>query len=296
MAENIKTYSSTSSIPNEVAPPLDLEVKLMGELYDKFGGMPDEPHRHDYYTIIWPIQAKGKHIVDFVEYELEPNAIFFISPGQVHQLVTYNRPEGYAITFSSDFLAKSKIREEFITDLHLFNEFGKTPPLQMNDDIAANLKQLVQQMMLFKKGATRFKNDSLGALLKLFLIYCHSSCDVANIDETQTEDPGAQNVRNYRRLLNEYYKTEHSVQFYADKLNISADHLSRTIKSCTGKTAKEFIDDKIILEAKRMVLFSGLNSKEIAYHLNFAKPSHFSNFFKKNTGLSATEFKEKTYS
>lgn len=295
MAETIKTYSASSSIPNEVAPALDLEIKLMGELYDKFGGTPDEPHRHDYFTIIWPIQAKGKHIVDFVEYELEPNAIFFISPGQVHQLVTYDKPEGYVLTFSCDFLTKSMIPAEFISDLHLFSEFGKTPPLKLGVDSIDRLKQLVEQMLFFKNSHLPFLNDSLGALLKLFLIHCYSDFDVATLTETKQGSTGAHNVRTFRTLLEENYKTQHSVQFYADALSISPDHLNRVIKSYTGKTAKEFIDDKVILEAKRMVLFSELNSKEIAYNIGFAKPSNFSNFFKKHTGLSATEFKSKKY-
>ena len=295
MAENIKTYSAASGIPNEVAPPLDLEIKLMSELYDKFNGLPDEPHRHDYFTIIWPIHAKGKHIVDFVEYELEPNAIFFISPGQVHQLITYSKPEGFAITFSCDFLTKSMIPAEFISDLHLFSEFGKTTPIQLHTASVVRLKPLVEQMLFIKNNHIPFKNDSLGALLKLFLIYCHSGGDEADMNAVKPEDSGTYNVRSFRQLLDEHYKTQHSVQFYAEALNISPDHLNRVIKSYTGKTAKEFIDDKIILEAKRMVLFSELNSKEIAYDIGFAKPSNFSNFFKKHTGLSATEFKSKKY-
>lgn len=293
MAESIKTYPALIEHANADAPPLDLEIKLMSELHEKFKGIPDTPHRHDYFTIIWPTKAKGKHIVDFVEYELEPNAIFFISPWQVHQLISTEKPEGYVITFSCDFLNKSKIREEFISDLHLFNEFGKTPPLKMNDEIVANLKQLVQQMIAFKKGTAQFKNDSLGALLKLFLIYCHSSCDAANITDARPEDTGTYNIRQFRHLLNEHYSKEHSVNFYADGINITADHLNRVVKSYTGITAKEFIDDKVILEAKRMVMFSDLNSKEIAYEMGFAKPSNFSNFFKKHTGLNVTEFKSK---
>jgi AraC-like DNA-binding protein len=81
------------------------------------------------------------------------------------------------------------------------------------------------------------------------------------------------------------------VNDYADKLAVTPDYLNKTVKSITGKSAKEHIQSKLIVEAKRSLLFSGLSGKELAYTLGFEESAHFNNFFKKNTGLTPTEFK-----
>ena len=94
-------------------------------------------------------------------------------------------------------------------------------------------------------------------------------------------------------LIEENYSNWHSVKEYAEHLNVTADHLNRVIKSLTGKTAKEQLLSKIILESKRMMYFSDLNLKQIGYELGFSEPANFSAYFKKYTGLSPTEFKKR---
>ena len=89
-----------------------------------------------------------------------------------------------------------------------------------------------------------------------------------------------------------HYKTWHATSQYANELNITPDHLNRSIKSLIGKTAKEYIQARITIAAKRMLYFSDLSTKEIAYDLGFSEPANFSNFFKKCTGISPSEFKK----
>ena len=98
--------------------------------------------------------------------------------------------------------------------------------------------------------------------------------------------------KQFRELVEENYATWHSASQYADKLNITPDHLNRTIKSCIGKTTKEYIHARLSIAAKRMLYFSDLSNKEVGYKLGFSEPSNFSAFFKKNTGYSPNEFKK----
>ena len=88
------------------------------------------------------------------------------------------------------------------------------------------------------------------------------------------------------------YKKEHSTSYYANALYITPDHLNRTFKSKTGTTAKDYIQSRIITEAKRLLYFSDLANKEIAYELGFNEPGNFSAFFKKHTQLSPSNFKK----
>lgn len=80
--------------------PMPFVIKTMEEIDDQLGGIADTPHRHNYYTIIWPVEATGKHIIDFREYLILPNHLFFVSPEQVHQIITDPAPTGFVILFT----------------------------------------------------------------------------------------------------------------------------------------------------------------------------------------------------
>ncbi len=89
--------------------------------------------------------------------------------------------------------------------------------------------------------------------------------------------------------MTQKYSEWHLTTDYATELNVTPDYLNRVIKSLTGKTAKEFIQARIITEAKRLLYFSEMSAKEIGYNLGFSEPANFSAFFKKNTGFSPSK-------
>lgn len=92
------------------------------------------------------------------------------------------------------------------------------------------------------------------------------------------------------RLVRKYFRAEHSVRFYADRLCISPKYLSLVVKECTGRSAAEIIDEHLLLEAKNLLRFSGKNIQQVAYELNFSNQSSFGKYFKHLTGLSPSEF------
>ncbi len=92
------------------------------------------------------------------------------------------------------------------------------------------------------------------------------------------------------RLVRKYFRSEHSVRFYADRLCISPKYLSLVVKECTGRSAAEIIDEHLLLEAKNLLRFSGKNIQQVAYELNFSNQSSFGKYFKHLTGLSPSEF------
>lgn len=97
-------------------------------------------------------------------------------------------------------------------------------------------------------------------------------------------------VHEFMRLVHKYHTQERSVGFYAGKLFISPKYLSLVIKEATGKSAADWIDDCVILEAKNMLRFSGKNIQQVAYALNFTNQSSFGKYFKHLTGMSPSEF------
>ena len=272
--------------------PAPLVIKTIEEIDEQLGGIADVPHRHKYYTIVWSYTATGKHIIDFSEYPIEPNHIFFVSPEQVHQIITNPRPTGIVILFTPEFLQKNSIKEDFIANLKLFHNSDETPPLPVSEPMGSNLRMFVNQMITAFNSDNDMRYETIGAYLKLFLIECNGHCSLYPGSNTQNMEVGRLLVRKFKDLVEKHYQKWHQVQEYADALNVSPNYLNEVIKSSISKSAKDYIQTRLMLEAKRMGLFTDKSIKEIGFDLGYDDPSHFSKVFKSFTGKSFVEYKE----
>lgn len=272
-------------------PSVSFNLQRMGDIYEQAEGQSDVPHRHDYYTVLLIGAAQGVHFIDYQAYVFAGQQIHFVSPGQVHQVVLKSKPKGVVITFSKEFLMENSIPESFISNINLFRQFGETPPIEIDQQTFEKFDFLIQEMEHCFPTTLHYRTRALGALLQLFLIYANNSLaiDTTQLDE---QNSGVCLFRNFKNLVEKNYQQWHKVSHYAPEVHVSAKHLSTVVKSLSGKTAKTFIQDRLILEAKRYLLHTELSVKEIAYQLGFEEPLHFSGFFKKQTGKSATDFRK----
>jgi len=287
MMENIETYA----FPLPENEDLHLSVKRMEEIYDEHEGELDLPHRHAYYTIVWVMAGKGEHLIDFNTYSLQKHAIFFVSPGQIHQVKHANRPRGWVITFSKSFLQMNHVSESFLTEMNLFNGFEERPPLLLPKAVGRKLDLLMQDMQQMFHSDYHHKLAGLGAYLKLFLVYCEEECTLEGQAEPKAS-PGRLLLREFKQRVEADFRTSHSVSHYADALSVTAKHLNQVTKALVGQTAKEIIMEKVILNAKRELKYSDLSIKEIAYELGFEEPLYFSAVFKKAVGRSPSSFRK----
>ena len=289
MPDKNKIYS-LDLLYNDISMPF--VIKTMEEIDKLSGGIAENPHRHNYYTIIWSLTATGKHVVDFKEYPILPNDIFFVSPEQVHQIISDPKPTGFTILFTPEFLERNSIRKDFIANLKLFQKSDETPPLHLTDKMAVTLKTFTDQMLSAFYSQNDMYLETIGAYLKLFLIECNGHCSLSPSPKTQTFEVGKTLVKNFKDIVEKHYMKRHQVQYFAETLNVTPNYLNEVIKSSINISAKGFIQDRLILEAKRMVIFTEKSGKEIGFDLGFEDPSHFSKFFKVNTGHSLQDFKE----
>lgn len=282
--KDIKVYS----LSNENHPDKFFKIEKMEDHYDDVSGTIDEPHSHDFYTIIWLNQGNGSHTIDFKKYSLAENQIYFLNPGQVHQIATDNRPEGWVLSFSVDFLILNNIPLSFIENINLFRPYNESPPLRISSSLSAQLQSLVEDMISYFENSLPFKNEALGAQLRLLLIYCNTECNLPQPLESNESCI----LVDFRRDVENEFRISHKVGEYAEKLSITPKYLNEVIKGSLGYTAKEYILDRIIIEAKRLLLHSEMSAKQIAYELGFKEAVHFSAFFKKITGLTPIMFKD----
>ncbi len=285
MNQVIKTYDQVNK---ELS--LSYRIARMEDHYNERDGIKDDPHRHDFYTVILVKKAFGKHMIDFNDYPFSENQLFFVNPGQVHQVEEDQMPKGYVILFSTQFLVENNIPVSFIDDLNLFNDYGQSPPLGFDDAMLNKFSGYFEEMIKWDQSVRKLKEQAIGAILKLFLIECNNLCSLTQRHDQHIE-AGNSILKHFKTLVNENFATWHSSSEYASELSITPDHLNRIVKMYVGKTAKEYIQNRISLAAKRMLYFSELSAKEIGYELGFDEPSNFSAFFKKNTGESPSQFR-----
>ena len=288
MQQNIKTYKQVNAENHKIS----FGIKRMQDIYAERNGQADEPHRHNYYIILLTQKAAGKHFIDFTEYPFEANQVVCIRPGQVHQIIETAPSEGFSMVFSEEFLLENNIECGFIDTLNLFNDYGSTPPLKINQQQKSKLLNICQQIEEYHKAGHKFSYAAIGALIKLFLIECNQICSLhpkpLNNQHQETAYPV---LEKFKSLINAQYKTWHLTSQYAEAMHISPDYLNRIVKQLTGKTAKDFILSRLTVAAKRLLYFTDLNTKEIAFELGFSEPANFSHFFKKQTGEAPSNFR-----
>ncbi len=283
--KSVKTYQSVDS-HHETS---SFSISRMQDIFKKRAGKIDEPHRHNYFTVLVIQSGNGIHKIDFNTYKIGSNQIYFVAPGQVHQVIEYDESIGFVMTFSNQFLVENSIPISFIDSLNLFQSYGQSPPLQPSVSSFETILNFAENIAQLFSSEVQMKNLSIGSFLKLLLIECNNICSTNPIESEI--DSSRILLRNFKHLVDANYAMQHATSFYAAKLNITPDHLNRTVKSKIGLTAKEYIQARIITEAKRLIFFTALSTKEIGYELGFNEPANFSAFFKKNTQLSPKNFK-----
>ena len=149
-------------------PRLHFQLQDMGLIYEQADGQTDVPHRHDYYTVLLVQTARGDHIVDYQTYAFDHLQVHFISPGQIHQVALSEKPVGWVITFSREFLVQNNIPERFISNISLFRSFQEAPPLQLDEATYDRLYGIIQEMQACLAPELEYRTRALGLCFNSF--------------------------------------------------------------------------------------------------------------------------------
>jgi AraC family transcriptional activator of pobA len=285
-----------STIYNTVCDALGNEVFLIDYLPEMFeySTIDDsKPHVHTFYEIIWFQEKGGTHSVDFRNYDVEDNSMFFLSPGQVHCFDGRTRHKGIAMKFCTDFMKEENDDENIFIKYNVFNTLDSSPYCIINNEqVIDDLKGLINKMQEEQKNDKDFGHlELLRSLVKIFLINIHRHGKRKGSMPLDMMKSSHRLFVMFRKMLEQNYTQLHLVQDYANKLNVSTKTLSNSVIECANKAPLTFINDRILLEAKRLLRFTDLMVKEIAYRLGYDDPSYFVKFFKRQAGILPSDFR-----
>lgn len=248
-------------------------------------------HRHDYYEIFLFDKGGGRHEIDFHTYDIPDHSVHFVTPGQVHKVSRVPGSYGSIILFSRDFYyLGSKAAGVPLPDFSFLNTAaGGLPVISLSPDQFAVLQQLSANMGHDSSGGTPVHMEMVRSYLHIFLLKCKL------FTETNTQPSlKAESLRftSLKQLLESHYREQHLPSFFAGLLMVSVKKLNELCRQHSGLTMNGLIKERLLIEAKRLLLHSSYSVKEISYYLGFEDPGYFNRFFRKHTGCSAGSFRK----
>ena len=261
----------------------------------RLGGRPDIPrsfpHRHAYYHLLWMSEAAGSHLLDFEHYPVRANTVFFVSPGQLHAWESTIPPSGFAVNFSADFFLQMFPHAGDIARFPFFHIAASTPVLYLSQEQHDELHPLLLEMEREFCGKAEAGIDIVRAYLLVLLTRLRRLCPRRADDMVSSQ--GYSLAGRFKLLVDRHYLDFDRLGEYARCLHTSERQLNEAVKQTLGKTAGQLIQDRLVLEAKRLLCNTGMKVADVAFQLRFEDHAYFSRFFKKQAGVTPLDFKRR---
>ncbi|WP_051252845.1 AraC family transcriptional regulator [Ferrimonas kyonanensis] len=264
---------------------LDLE-RFRGRLND-YHFNPYQPHRVSYFCFLFIDEGEGEHLIDFHRYPYRSGSVIFVNPNQVHAFDSADRPKGKMINITTAFFSDSasNIRTSYFAPFH--QSMAASPVLPLNDDLKDSCKALLTEV---RKAQHEGADDDVVVqlLISSLLIKLgrRRQSHLSHLSEHQKE-----RFDLFLTLVEQCFPEAREASHYADLMHTSYKTLNQLCKTCCGRTAKQLIDFRTILEIKRKLVMDGLSSQEIASDLSFEDISYMNKYFKRLTGQTPAAFK-----
>lgn len=272
---------------------IDLEIMALEDLLARNDSLPhplEHPHRIRFHNILYITAGEGTHYVDFQPYAFSPGSLLFISKGQVHAFDVRPGIQGYLLLFTAEYLNTNLIHSEIISLYRLYNYHQHSPLLQpqetKNEAFHNVFKEIERE---YEYPDLQQKDEILRLLLKVLLLKAERIMKTVIVEQKNAE--WFILFSRFQEQLGNNYASTRSVTEYARMLKISPKHLNTICKSASSTTAKQYIDNFMILETKRVLATSDGSIQEISYELGFDEPTNFVKYFKKHTNQSPAQFR-----
>jgi len=267
----------------------DIITGRLADLLNEFEQL-HAPHRHSFYNIVLITHGSGTKTIDFGHFDIRPGLIYFVIPGQIQSWSKIQKVDGYVINFSEKVFRSLIADPYYLEKFPFLSGFPNSSVIRLKKEVLREVLHLVKQIFSEVNKKDGFSVDLICFhLISIFVsITRHNAAPVRN----QIPEKKQNILFNFRKLVNQFYKEKRLPKDYAAMLYITPNHLNALCKDLLGKPAGQIIRDRILLEAKRLLVNMDISIAEIAYQLNFTDNSYFTKFFKKYAGLTPEEFRK----
>ena len=254
-------------------------------------------HTLNYYDVTFITEGKGTFSVDNQTYEVTPCDVLFSKPGEIRNWDTRHITNGYALIFEDEFLSSLLRDSMFVRHLAFFKPEKTSAKLHLPDELYTRVLQVLHNIKTEIDSYKQNDNDVhvLRALLYEVLMLLERAYQkaVSNEEIGRSREVSNNHVSKFMNLVATHAKEQHSVQYYADKLCITPNYLNEMITSTMGFSAKQYIQSKVMEEAKRLLVYTDFPIADIAFELCFSTVSYFIRRFRQHTGETPLLYRKK---
>lgn len=253
----------------------------------KISTSPDEPHQHDYEELIIGLEGNLEHFIDFKTTTLDAPLVSFVTKGKIHRVIPKLKNgncEMWVLRFKSEFIPE--------TTFQLYAYYHDHATLKLESGACFNRLVTLCEII---NGEMQQENPDLGVvrhLLSALFIMIESERNKIAPSVTGLEKTQNTTLQSFLKILEENYHRPVGVDFYAEKLFMSARNLNLICKGILYQTVSEIIETRKLIEAKNQLTHTDMQISEIGFELGYNEKAYFTNVFKRRTGQTPSEFRE----
>ena len=278
--------------------PSDLAVVCLAKLFAEHSHLLTNPHKTTYYQLLIFRKGNGSLWIDSKKYDYKPGMVLALSKGNVECFeCKENKTNGSsnilgdAILFTDEYLYKYPQDLVWINNLKLFDLSTKPHLLKLSKKEYAELEILIKKIRSELNSKDNFACEEIQInILKTLLLI---------LERNKRERLGNLTVHNkngslhqeFKDKLEENYSHSRSVRFYADLLNVTPKKLNQATTNYLGGSSKKIIEERVLLEVKRLLIYTNQTAREIGFSMGFNDPTNFNKFFKRHTNITPAEFR-----
>lgn len=249
-----------------------------------------EFHKLSFYAILIISENKGKYNLNFKDYTLKKATLFTVRKDNIHKFYK-NSAKGQLLIFTENFILNHSNEIEASKTFLLFNEMLASPKLQLDP---SQYKEIISLVDLINEEFSEASDE-----YSLSIIRAYIQVIITKLFRIKTKDDDVFEKHKYlprflkfQELIEKECFNQKKVSFYANEMGVSTKTLNNVTQAILHKSAKAFINEIVIIQAKRLIINSQASLTEIAYQVGFEDPTNFFKYFKKYTGESPSQFKE----
>jgi AraC-like DNA-binding protein len=258
-------------------------IQITPELIEELKANREDAHFHDFEELVVVTEGSLEHYIDFQMEVVEAPAASYVSMGKMHRVVERDDLRGWIIKFQNEFIPESK--------LHFYSNFMSSPSVPL---IAAGCIGRFDRLcsILYEESRREFPDSATLRHLASAIIAMIESERKSNLPiERGAKTSQMATFSNFLRILEENFRRDEGVTFYADKMNMSERNLNLICKNNFQKSVSEIIETRKLIEAKSLLMHTSKSVSEIGFELGYNEKSYFTRVFRNKLSVTPTEFR-----